>query len=644
MSRTFIRQDTQIRQSDLYDDTIVPSVTNYETNPANIEADLNSVRSQLQNFLNRSGATFPVGKWYDDVTAPVTFENGAARGINQANQDLHDLEHKRILADNLTDITVPVPANAFATGTFTSTGAFSNGETVSIGGHVYTFTSPFVNAANNIDASGTTAATHDNLRRAINGAGVAGVNYGTGTPTNTQVTATAGATSNVLTAILGGTVGNSIVTTSTTANASFASGTLTGGAGDVVILSLGQVPASPNNKAAIGSVTTLGSVAAYVAAFGNNSLNLVTGGSAVSPKNLATIYDNTTGQVIQSSGRQVYALFQSESNVDGSTITGTTPNRVQLSFVRINGADTALEACPSADIAGKTIDYINVIRKYLLGLDEQDFLRGTTAMVPTGTSVTRQIAYDQQGVVPVELTTNATLDLNAAGEFWKIRDLVNADLFTITEGSTGGTTTVQLGVDVDTFRSNAIVNTFDKGLKAATGTQEIDVGVTPGVIESTGANNLRMLGALKLKLDDSYQPGSTWVATDGISLADSSPEWTAFKTAYGEVSLLSAITTAKNTSSRNPKVYAVVTVTTNATLDVGGVGGGTNLDAQLPNMSTGTFLTDYDVFLNGTLLRPGATGTHDYYPGTSLVNGQLKFTFKVKAGATPDVLCVIPYA
>ena len=647
MARTFIRQDTQIRKSDLYDDTIVPTVAAYETNPTNIEEDLNAVRSQLQNFLNRSGATFPVGNWWDDTAAPVTFENGAARGINTTNQDLHDLEHKRILVDNLVDNTIVVPASAFATATFTSTGAFANNETVSIGGQTYTFKTPFVDAANNIDASVSTAQTHENLRRAINLQGVAGTNYGTGTLINASVSATDTASSNVLTAKTAGAVGNNILTSDTAANASFTQSPAThliNGAGDVGVLTLGQLPTTPYNIAAIGSVTTLGSVAATNTNFGAHSLALVTGGAAVSPKNLVTLYDQATLETILSGGRTVYALFQVESSTDGSTMTGTTPNRAQLSFVRVNAGDTALEPVPVADIAGKTVDYVNVIRKYLLALDEQDFLRGTASSVPTGTSVTRQIAYDQQGVVPVELTTNATLDLKGAGEFWKIRDLVNADLLTITEGSTGGTTTLQIGTDVDTFDVNAVVNDFRTGIKASTGSQEIDIGVTAGVIESTGANNLRMLGAVKLKLDDSYQPGSTWVATDGISLADTSPEWTAFKVAYGEVSLLSAITTAKNTSSRFSKVYSNVTVNTNADTDVSLADG--NLDTALPAMNLGSYLTDYDVFLNGNLLRPDSSVTgannHDYYPGSSTTApAKIKFEFKVKAN---DVLCVIPYA
>jgi len=63
----------------------------------------------------------------------------------------------------------------------------------------------------------------------------------------------------------------------------------------------------------------------------------------------------------------------------------------------------------------------------------------------------------------------------------------------------------------------------------------------------------------------------------------------------------------------------------------------------LPDMSTGSFTLDYDVYLNGELLRPGAdaSANNDYYPGTSLATAaQLKFEFSVKLG---DVLCVIPY-
>lgn len=96
MARTFLRQLTQIAESDSYTDNIAPSEANYETNPAEIEADLNSLRSRSNDFLNRNDAVF-TGNWFDSISAPSTFENGIARGINLINQELHDLERKRIL-------------------------------------------------------------------------------------------------------------------------------------------------------------------------------------------------------------------------------------------------------------------------------------------------------------------------------------------------------------------------------------------------------------------------------------------------------------------------------------------------------------------------------------------------------------------
>lgn len=518
MARTFLRQDTQIRNSDLYDDTLTVGVT-LETGQTEIEGDLNALRTQAKHALWADGA----GNWYDDVNTPSTLDPGAKRGILDLNTDLHELERKRVLVSvsNLNDVTVPALQNW-------------------------------------------------------------------------------------------------------------------------VVLSAAQLPS--NLIAAVGAVSTRGTVVASIAgSFDAFSLSEVSGSTAISPKNFVEIFDASTRDPILSSSRQIYGLLQSENATDGFTITDTTPDRVQISFVRINAAGDDLEAVPAADIAGMSINYANVERKALDDLNEQDFLRGAIMDIPSSTTVTRQVAYDNQGTTPVELTTNATLDLNSAGIFWDIRDLANADLFKITEGSTGGTTTVLFGTDVDVLDVNAVVNDFRTGLKAATGSTEIDVGVTAGTIETTGADDLRVFGAGELYLDDGNQTGSTWAQTAGIKLSDTTAEWNLFETHFGEVSLLNAINQAFQANARGQKVYANVTSSTNANVDVGGVTGGANLDAQLPNLSGGSFLTDYDVFLNGNLLRPGAdsSANNDYYPGTSLTNGQLKFEFKVKQN---DVLCVIPYA
>lgn len=636
MARTFVRQDTQIRNSDLYDDTLAVGVT-LESGQTEIEGDLNAIRSQAKRALFADNA----GDWYADINIPSALDTGTKRGITNLNTDLHELERKRVLVEShlMSDVTIGTQA----TGTLTTTGVFVDGETVTVGAQTYTLKSPFVNAANNIDASGTTAQTLENLRRAINGDGVAGTNYGTGTTVNASAYAVDTATTLVLTAKTGGTAGNGVATTSVTANASFGGANLSGGTATSVSVLNRTAILPPNTTLAIGAVTTRGTVsAAHGGTFGAHSLTVVTGASATSPKNLVPVVDSATHDPILSSGRRVYALFQSESSTDGSTATITTPNRVQLSYVRLDVSGMALEAVPAADISGTFIHYAAIERKALEDLNEQDFLRGSTLDVPSSTTVTRQVAYDNQGTTPVDLTNNATLDLEGPGLEWIIRDDTQANLFRILEGSAGGTSEVQIAGAVDLFNVDAVVNDFAEGIRTDTAGTRIDVGVNAGVIETTGANDLRVFGAAELLLDDGNQTGSTWAQTTGIKLSDTTAEWDLFETNFGEVSLLNAINQAKNTSARSPKVYSNVTVTTNADLDVSLADG--NLDTALPAMNAGSYLTDYDVFLNGNLLRPGANAAanNDYYPGTAITApAQIRFEFKVKAG---DVLCVIPYA
>lgn len=511
MGRTFVRQATQIKKSDSYDDTIQPSATNYETNPASIEDDLNSLRSQIQNLLNRNGSTFPTGNWYDDVSAPSNLENGSKRGVNELNQQLHDLERKRVLTSfiSLADV--------------------------------------FVSSSQNW-----------------------------------------------------------------------------------IVLGSGELPSpsgiSPTRLVAVGNSTTTGSVAASVT-IGSHSLNEVAGATAISPKNLCMVVTGSNRDPVLSSGSVVYALFQTDKT-DGGTLAG---GDTQLSFVKVNSTGDDLIACPVVDIAGQRINYVSVARKALEDLSEQDFLRGAEIDVPSLTSATRQNSYDNQGATPVELTTNAILDL-ATGLYWQVRDNTNASLFKITEGSSGGNTTFLVDTDVDVFDNNAASNDFAYGATFSSSGTSVKVGVNSGVIETTSTNDLRVLGAGELLLDDGNQSG--WTQTTGIKLSDTSLEWNVFSGSFGEVSLLKAIYQSK----RRDKVYATVNTTVAADADVSLAAG--NIDNQLPYMNSGSFTKDYDVYLNGQLLYPGANSgaNNDYYPGTSQY--ALKFEFQVKSG---DVICVVPY-
>lgn len=534
MSRTFVRQDSQIRNSDVYDDTVAPSVAAYETNPTNIETDLNNVRSQLQNILNRAGAGFPTGNWYDDIVAPSTYEGGVARGVSELNQELHDLERKRVL------------------------------------------------------------------------------------------------------------VNSSIL------------GTATVGAGEnFFVLTATTLPA--NTTAALGAVTTQGTVvAAHGGTFGTHSLAEVGGSTAISPKNFVEVVDADTRDQILSGGRVVYGLLQVEEGVDdGDTITDTTDTRAQVSFVRINAAGDDLEAVPASDIEGRTVNFSFVQRKALEDLTEQDFLRGAITDVPSAATVTQQVAYDNQGTTPVDLTNNFTLDLEGAGLTWLVRDDAQASVFSIVEGSAGGTTQVNIHGDVDEFDVDAAVNDFMQGVTVDSGGTALNLGVTAGridaastlTLESTGAtSDLSLVAGREMLLRDLNQTGSTWTQS-GIKLSDTTAEWDAFETAYGEVSLLSAIVQAKNADIRT-KGVAVVTGGAHAANT--NMRGGVNLDTSLPAYNTvGSFVNDVDVYLNGVLLRNGAdaSANHDVYPGTDPAQGDLMFEFTVKStGSSPDVITSIVWA
>lgn len=123
-----------------------------------------------------------------------------------------------------------------ATGTLTATVNYTNLETVTIGGKVYTFQTPLTNVDGNVDIGADLTASLLNLRNAINAAGgVAGTDYAAATTAHPTVEATASnATTLTVRALLGGTAGNAITTVESSANSSFGGGTLAGGTNSTV--------------------------------------------------------------------------------------------------------------------------------------------------------------------------------------------------------------------------------------------------------------------------------------------------------------------------------------------------------------------------------------------------------------------------
>lgn len=645
MGRSIFRQETQIRQSDVYTDNIAPTEAAFETNPTNLETDLNNIRSQLHNLLENQA-----GNWWDDLNIPSALDTGTQRGVNDLNTDLHAIERKRILRRvEVIGAGVAVPAAAAASGTLTGTSNFSDTETVTLDSKTYTFQTTLTDVDGNVQIGVDLQTSLANLKAAINLEAGAGTLYATSTTLHPTVTATASdATTLSVEAKASGTVGNAIATTETAANASFGGATLSGGAGDVALLdAAGELPG--NTTIAVDAVTTLGTIAAYEASFGTATLTDVTGGNALVPKNLTKISDTATGDIItDGSGREIHALLQSESNTDGHTATTSSPTQLQLSFVVHNATNDDLELADATFIGGKTVDYAAVERYSFEDIPEHAWL--SNDFVDAGSaSTTRQGVYDNQGATPVNVTTNSILDLEGAGLIWEIRDDLEASLLRVIEGSAGGTSEVEISAGVDTFDVNAVVNDFENGASFDTGAAgtTINIGTTANQIDSGGAldivstaADLSLAAGLELNFTDSYRAGSTWSLADGIALANSSAEWSAFETEFGEVSLLDAIVQASAAGGIR-KVFSVVTAATiAANSDASGPSNDNNLDTDLGDLSGGTFVDDYDVYLNGQLLRGGAdaAANHDYYPGTSLANGQLKFEFILKIN---DQLCIM---
>ncbi len=126
-------------------------------------------------------------------------------------------------------------ASVAATVTLTSdtTNTFSDGETITLGGKVYTLKTALstpVAVANEILIAGSVTAMLDNIKAAVNGAAGSGTTYSTGTVANNQLSAgTKTGTTILFTAAVAGTGGNSLASTETVAHLSFGATTFTGG-------------------------------------------------------------------------------------------------------------------------------------------------------------------------------------------------------------------------------------------------------------------------------------------------------------------------------------------------------------------------------------------------------------------------------
>jgi len=643
MGRTYIRQVTQINPSDTYDDTIAPGST-LETNPSNIEDDLNGLRSMLKRVLYYTES----GNWYDEV--PTI--NTKTRGIYQIATHLDALEEHKFLfrAQVLTDITVP--ASVVPTGSITTVAKanLSDGETFVISDG----TNPAVTFYFDVTGTYTPGSGYDatNIRVNVSGdttaddvrdtciAAIDGVGAGL------LVDASNGGAATVtLTHDQGGSAGNQTVT-ETVSDAGFAVSGLTGGAGDHVTLSQASSE-TPTETAAVNAGTANGCVVATLSGdVGSHDLAEVSGVNTINPKNLVVIRDATTGDPILSNQKEILGLLQTETGVTDGTAFNDSTAQVQISFVVENGTADDLIPCDAADIGGKSVNYSYVRRLNLDSLPEQAFLTGVFTDVSASVDVTLDNAIDNQAGPATQIQN---ID-------WRISDTYTldfqtsdggVDLLSIKPNAAGDE--IELNVD-DLDINNVNTADFAQGAAFDTGGTTINVGDTAGQIDSAAGLTLASGGAGDVKLDsvneilfdDGYRSGSTFSVD--LKLAANSTEWDNYETAFGEVSLLNAIVQASTAADTEKTVAVVTAATIAANTNVTGAGGSPNIDAQLSDYSTYTFVTDVDIYLNGVLMRNGAdaAANHDVYPGDAPANGDLKFEFALTGSpGNPDVITMI---
>jgi flagellin len=219
-----------------------------------------------------------------------------------------------------------------ATGTLVLSGNPSNDDTVTIGTTTYTFVTGTPGAADEVAIGNTVQDTLTNLEAAVNGNGVVGTQYGTGTVANAvaQITSVNAGSAEVQATTLG--LGNGTTTGNSVALAASLTGGVGGWANGATTLSGGAGGVDLNNttdaqsaltaiESAIASVASdrgnigagINRLNAAVSVMNTQVQNLTSGESAIKDADVGTVVANLSKyQVLEQTG--IAALAQANTN------------------------------------------------------------------------------------------------------------------------------------------------------------------------------------------------------------------------------------------------------------------------------------------------------------------------------------------
>lgn len=398
---------------------------------------------------------------------------------------------------------------------------------------------------------------------------------------------------------------------------------------------------APTGLAAVGLGTTTGSFTGTIvatldgAAWTAHSLNLISGTSTQSPRNIVAIRDAYTHLPLTDpvNNQEIFGLLQIDSTaVDGTAFADTSPGRTQISFV-VQNVSGIIQAASVAGIGGKIINYVYRNRTTFLGLPDDAYSNTVFVDVTPSVSgfasladITLQQAINGQGNTLV----------NQNGFFTQI-DLAGSGLgsWAFLSGSQtlwralANTNTVVVGAN--NFLVNSTLNSFLAGISVATGSAAIEIGIALGTVGTQTGQDLFLSGGNQLRFGDFFGTGSS------VSLSTSSADWSQFYTNFGTgasiLGTLNLISSSLSSSLRRTRASAGTTpgnipANTNVTFP-------TNLDAPLLSYVGRDFVKDLNIYLNGVLLLPGYTAgnPNDVYPGTSPASGDLRFPMNLRSGS-----------
>lgn len=613
MSLTKLRQAAQIGNSLSYDDALTPG-SSWENAGTNVELDLNALRTQVKRILYVAES----GNWYDDIPTVGSNKRGLQQigtDLNQAQTDIDTLEAKKLLfrAQVLTDITVTAaqnwevlsvasseaPSETAAVGAGTANGAIVALLAADVGSHSLNEVAG-VNALNPknlvVVRDATTGDYILSSGKQIYGliqAESTVLDGDTFNDTTKQVQISfvrENATADDLEAcpvadIATKSINYSYVRRlnfSSVPEQSFLSGAFVdqSAAVDVTLDAAvaGQVGVVDQTSKDIDWQITDAYKFRFQTTTGDNLVAVLPGvGGDEVEFNVTTFDVNNSAAADFNKG---ITVDSADTGINLGVTAGQIDRAGALTVTATgSGNDLTLSAADQVILSDGNKAGSSYASAFALSAASQDWSDLETAVggeyslvksiaLASGKTTLDQ-AIDNQGVTPA----SQTLDT-----YWRITD-AKALSFQTSDGGVNILSILpavagdEVELNVTTFDvNNSAAADFNKGLTVDSADTGINLGVTAGQVDRAGAltvtttgagNDLTLSAADQVILSDGYYAGSTYDTP--LVLSDSSAEWSAFDTAFGEVSLLNAIVAASSKTTLDQAVDNQIAAATDVT-------------------------------------------------------------------------------